>query len=133
MRPGRSATWSLPLALRKELQQVGLGEERHTGLLRLRQLRLAGLLAHDDAGGLRGDRVRHLRAESFECGARLLAREALERARDHVLLTRERPFDRQLLIPGLEAQAELAQLRDEPAVLVVPRPLRQRLRSLRAA
>ena len=44
----------------------------------------------------------------------------------------EPALDQPLLLAGLEADAELAQLRDEAAVLLVLEPLRDRLRAVRA-
>ena len=47
--------------------------------------------------------------------------------RDHVLAAGQRPLDRPFLLPDLEAQTQLAQLRDERAVLLVREPARNRL------
>ena len=68
-----------------------------------------------------------LAPSDLERGLRLVAREALERARDHVLAARQRPLDRPLLLADLEAEPELAQLGDERAVLLVREPLGDRL------
>ena len=51
---------------------------------------------------------------------------------DHVGRAGQRPLDRPLLRPGLEAQPELPQLLDERAVLLVGEPLDDRLGALRA-
>ena len=59
---------------------------------------------------------------------RLVAREALERAGDDVGRAGQRALGGPLLLPGLEAQPELAQLLDERAVLLVREPLGDRSR-----
>src|SRR5262249_34053545 len=101
-------------------------------LLRLRQLRIAGLLADDQPTRLPGDRVDDLRALRLERRGGLVAREALQRPRDHICLPRERPLDRLQLVADREAQPEGAQVLDEPPVCVVCKPFRDRLRALRA-
>src|SRR4051812_24961224 len=110
-------------ALRQKLTQVGFGQHRHAGLLRLRDLRRPGLLADHEARRLLRDRVRHLRALRLQRLPRRLAREALERAGDDVRLAAERALDRPVLLVDLEVQAEIAELLDESAVLVVGEPL----------
>ena len=67
---------------------------------------------------------------SSACG-RLVARERLERAGDHVGLAGERALDRLQLVAGLEAQTELAELLDELPVLLVGEPFGDRLGSVR--
>src|SRR5262249_10108839 len=71
-------------ALAEQLQQLGLGEDRHLGLLRLRELRGARLLPDDETRRLRRDRAGDLGPERLEPRLCLLAGEALERARDDV-------------------------------------------------
>src|SRR5262245_25073121 len=107
----------------EELLQLALAEDRRSELLRLAQLRAAGLLAGDQTGRLLRDRVGDLRAERLQSLARLLARERLERARDDVGLPGQRPFLRPLVLARLEAQADLAELGDERPVLLVREPL----------
>ena len=54
-------------------------------------------------------------------------RHRLERSRDHVLVSRQRAFDRTVLVAGLEAQAERTQFLDESQVVLVGEPLGDRL------
>src|SRR5205823_12880525 len=97
----------------EQRSQLALAELRHTRSLRLLQLRRAGLLTDDQARRLLRDAVGDLRAELLERRRRLLARERLERARDHVLLAGQRAFLRSIALVGDERQAERAQLVDE--------------------
>src|SRR5581483_9720064 len=98
-------------------------------LLRFRELRLARLLADDEAAGLCGDGVGDLRAARLQRGLRLVAREPFERAGHDVRAAGERAFDGPLFLARLEAQTQVAQLVDDTAVLVVAEPFRDRLRA----
>src|SRR5215469_5185754 len=111
------------LTLAQELEQIALREDRHLGLLRLGELRGAGLLAHHKARRLGRDRVGHLRAERLESSLRLVPGIALEGAGDDVRAAGERPFGRLLVLPRLEAQADGAQLLDQRPVLIVCEPV----------
>ena len=81
---------------------------------------------------LRRDRVGHFRTGRLESGGGLLARPALERARDHVGPAGERAFLRLVLLAELEAEADGAQLFDQRAVLLVLEPLDDDLGAVRA-
>src|SRR5215471_4201708 len=113
--------------LAQELGQVGLRQAGNLGLLGLAQLRGARILADDQPSRLAGHRVRDLRTAHLQGGLRLLARVALERPRDHVRVAAERPFDRLLLLLGLEAKTKVAELLHECAVGGVLEPLGDRL------
>src|SRR5207247_4799990 len=108
-----------------------LVEDRHPGLLRLRELR-AGALAGDQASGLLRDGITDLGPQALERGLRLFAGVVREGARDHIALAGERALDRTVLLAGLHPQAELAQLLDEPAVHLVLEPLGDRGSAIRA-
>ena len=99
-------------------------------LLGLRELR-ARAPRRRHAGRLLRHRVRDLGALRLERRRRLLARPALERPGDHVRGAGQRPLDGPLRLAGLEAQPELAQLRDEPLVRPRPRTTRRSPRRAR--
>src|SRR6185312_4566711 len=61
----------------------------------------------------------------------LVARERLERARDHVRLSRERTLDRLHLVARLEVEAESTELLDQLPVLLVREPFGDRLGAVR--
>ena len=119
-------------AAAEQSEQVGLGEDRHAPPSAPSSASTPRLLADDEAGRLRRDRVGDLRAERLERGLRLVAGETLERARDDVRLAGKRALLRPLLLSGLEAQPELAQLLDESAVLLVGEPVDNVLGPVRA-
>src|SRR5438132_5263505 len=111
----------------EQAAQIRLGEKGYAGLLRLRELRGARLLADDEARRLAGDRVGDLGSEGFERRLRLLARVPLERSRDDVCVAGERAFDRPFHVSGLEAQTKLTKLLNERPVVTVLEPLGDRL------